>query len=241
MAQPLLDLIARNPEFLIAHKPTRPGILGLIVVLVVLCPLLLTGVIAAIGMAGTTARALAVDITVGMLVALAAMQAGTSVDLHAAVVIPIACMSGLAGAIAYQRQAWARAFASVLAIAVIVVPLVFWSQPDISRMLLPQPVVSAAGQSAPATSRNVPVVMMVFDEISLVALLDAEATIDASLFPNLADLAGDGIWFRNATTVSDYTRWALPAILIGHATASGRVAVSQGSSEFDIFAAGAHA
>ena len=57
--------------------------------------------------------------------------------------------------------------------------------------------------------------MMVFDEISLVTLLDAEATIDASLFPNLADLAGDGIWFRNATTVSDYTRWALPAIVSG--------------------------
>ena len=56
---------------------------------------------------------------------------------------------------------------------------------------------------------------MVFDEISLVTLLDSDAAIDASHFPNLADLAGDGIWFRNATTVSDYTRWALPAIVSG--------------------------
>jgi Sulfatase len=215
VAQPLLDLIARSPEFLIAHQLTRPGMLGFVAVLVVLCPLLLTAVIAAVGLAGTTARALALDTTVGMLVALTAMQAGTSVDLNAAVVIPIACVSGLAGAIAYQRLAWAQAFASVLALAVIVVPLVFASQPDISRMLLPQAVASAAGASAPATSRNVPVVVMVFDEISLVTLLDSDATIDASLFPNLADLAGDGIWFRNATTVSDYTRWALPAILSG--------------------------
>ena len=137
--QPLLDLIARSPEFLIAHQLTRPGILGLVVALVALCPLLLTGVVVAIGMAGTKTRAVAVDTTVGILVALAAMQAGTSVDLHAAIVIPIACLSGLAGAIAYQRQAWARAFASVLGIAVIVVPLVFCSQPDISRMLLPRP------------------------------------------------------------------------------------------------------
>ncbi len=214
VAQPLLDLIARSPEFLVAHQFTRSGILWLVVVLVLLGPLLLTGVVVAIGMAGTTARALAVDTTVGILVALAAMQAGTRVDLHAAAVIPIACLSGLAGAIAYQRQAWARAFASVLAIAVIVVPLVFWSQPDISRTLLTRPVVSAMGQGA-ATSRDVPIVMMVFDEISLVTLLDSEATIDASLFPNLADLAHDGIWFRNATTVSDYTRWALPAIVSG--------------------------
>ncbi len=215
MAQPLLDLIARNPEFLIAHKATRSGVLALIVVLVVLCPLLLAGMIFAIGMAGTTARALAVDMTVGVLVALAAMQVGTSVDLHAAVVIPIACISGLVCAIAYQRQELARAFASVLAIAVMVVPLVFWSQPDIARILSQQPVESAAGRRVPAASRSVPVVMMVLDEISLVALLDAEAKIDASLFPNLADLARDGIWFRNATTVSDYTRWALPAIVSG--------------------------
>ena len=215
MAQPLLDLIARNTELLIAHKLTRPEIVGLSVVLVVLCPLLLTGVVAAIGAAGKTARTLAVDVTVGILVALAAMHAGTGFDLHAAVVIPIACLSGLAGAIAYQRQAWAQAFASFLAIAVIVVPLVFWSQPDISRMLLPQPAASSAGQGASATSRDVPVVMLVFDEIPLVALLDSGAAIDASHFPNLAGLAGDGIWFRNATTVSDYTRWALPAILTG--------------------------
>ena len=214
MAQPLLDLIARSPEFLIAHQLTRPWILGLVIALVALCPLLLAGVVVAIGMAGTKTRTVAVDMTVGILVALAAMQAGTRVDLHAAVVIPIACLSGLAGAIAYQRQAWARAFASVLGIAVIVVPLVFCLQPDISRMLLPRPIVSAMTQGA-ATSRDVPIVMMVFDEISLVTLLDSEATIDASLFPNLTALAGDGIWFRNATTVSDFTRWALPAIVSG--------------------------
>ena len=214
MAQPLLDLIARSPEFLDAHQLTRPWILGLVGALVALCPLLLTGAVVAIGMAGTKAPGVAVETTVGILVALAAMQAATRVDLHAAIVIPIAGLSGLAGAIAYRRQAWARAFASVLGIAVIVVPLVFCSQQDISRMLLPRPIASAMGQGA-ATSRDVPIVMMVFDEISLVTLLDSESTIDASLFPNLADLARDGIWFRNATTVSDYTRWALPAIISG--------------------------
>ena len=31
----------------------------------------------------------------------------------------------------------------------------------------------------------------------------------------MAALAGDGVWFRNATTVCDYTRWAVPSMLSG--------------------------
>jgi hypothetical protein len=56
---------------------------------------------------------------------------------------------------------------------------------------------------------------MVFDELPLVSLLDADRAIDPALYPNLSALARDGVWFRNATTVSDYTRWAVPAILTG--------------------------
>jgi hypothetical protein len=215
VAQPLLDLIARNPEFLIAHHARRAEVLGLAAVLVLLCPLLLAGAVFVSGMAGATARALAIDVLVGILIALAAMQVGRRLNPHAAVVIPIASIAGVVCAVAYQRQPIAQAFASVLAMGVIVVPVAFWLQPEIYRLLSNDPDVAVAGKSVPVASRNVPVVMMVFDEMPLVSLLDAEATIDAGLFPNLADLARDGIWFRNATTVSDYTRWALPAIVSG--------------------------
>jgi hypothetical protein len=57
--------------------------------------------------------------------------------------------------------------------------------------------------------------MIVIDEMSLVSLVDAEGKIDPVLYPSLAALARDGIWFRNATTVSDYTRWAIPPIVSG--------------------------
>jgi hypothetical protein len=35
------------------------------------------------------------------------------------------------------------------------------------------------------------------------------------LYPNIAALARDGVWYRNATTVSDFTRWAVPSIVSG--------------------------
>jgi hypothetical protein len=60
-----------------------------------------------------------------------------------------------------------------------------------------------------------PIVLLVFDELPLVSLLDADRAIDPALYPNLSALARDGVWFRNATTVSDYPRWAVPAILTG--------------------------
>ncbi len=61
-----------------------------------------------------------------------------------------------------------------------------------------------------------PIVMVVFDELPLASVLDADATtIDAERFPNLARLAGDGVWYPNATSVAGYTHEAVPAILTG--------------------------
>ena len=69
--------------------------------------------------------------------------------------------------------------------------------------------------AARTASQLAPVVLIVFDELPLVTLLDEQGRLDAKRYPNFAALAADGVWFKNATTVSDYTRWALPAILDG--------------------------
>ena len=60
-----------------------------------------------------------------------------------------------------------------------------------------------------------PVVMVIFDEFSSASLVDARGRIDASRYPNLARLAGEGTWYPNATTVADRTQWAVPALLTG--------------------------
>ena len=47
--------------------------------------------------------------------------------------------------------------------------------------------------------------MSLFDELPLASVVDEDGTIDAELFPNLAGLAAESTWFRNATTVSSST------------------------------------
>ena len=54
--------------------------------------------------------------------------------------------------------------------------------------------------------------MVIFDELPLTSLMDEKRQIDPVRYPNFAALADDGYWFRNATTVTDYTVQAVPAI-----------------------------
>jgi hypothetical protein len=74
----------------------------------------------------------------------------------------------------------------------------------------PTPNTSSTGAGA-----DIPVVVVVFDELGTSALLDGDESIDGDLFPNLSRLAEDSTWYRNATTVGPHTPLALSAILTG--------------------------
>ena len=49
------------------------------------------------------------------------------------------------------------------------------------------------------------VVMLVLDEFPEESLLDGNGHVDAALFPNFAALADASTWYRNDTTVAEYT------------------------------------
>jgi len=68
---------------------------------------------------------------------------------------------------------------------------------------------------APRVREKMPVVVVIFDELPLSSLLDAEGQIDGHRFPSFAKLAGRSSWFRNATGVAGFTQQAVPAILTG--------------------------
>ena len=73
---------------------------------------------------------------------------------------------------------------------------------------------SATGDAA-AVGAPAPVVLVVLDELPLASILDEDDRIDPEQFPNLAYLADDATWFRNATGVSPTTPEAVPPILTG--------------------------
>ena len=57
--------------------------------------------------------------------------------------------------------------------------------------------------------------MILLDEFPLQSLLNSKGEVDARVFPNFARLAERSNWYRNATGVSGFTQYAVPAVLSG--------------------------
>jgi hypothetical protein len=69
--------------------------------------------------------------------------------------------------------------------------------------------------SSHAAASPPPVVVVVFDALPVQLLEDEHGQIDAARFPNFAAFAAQGTWYRHATTISESTRFSVPAILDG--------------------------
>jgi hypothetical protein len=98
-----------------------------------------------------------------------------------------------------------------LAGAAPVVLVLFLLLSPVGALLLP----AQAAAVEHVQGNGAPVFVLAFDEFPLRTLIDHNGAIDRELFPNLAALAGDATWYRNATTVHELTLQAIPAILTG--------------------------
>jgi hypothetical protein len=216
VAQPLLWALASSPEFFIAHRAGRAGLVAVALAVTWLPPTMLT-VIA--WMAGRVHARAGAALLAGLVGAHAALWAAYAASRAGAATwwIPLvaAAMAGAAAAVAWTRSPALRGFSPALALAAVAVPVLFLARPALRPILAAERGTAAAAVGARPVSAPVPVVLLVIDELSLVSLLDGDRAIDPVLYPNLAALAREGTWFRNATTVSDYTQWAVPAILTG--------------------------
>jgi hypothetical protein len=222
VAQPLFDLLGRNAEFFAVRDSTRWDIVLFAAALVLLPPAALALLAALAGLVDRRlGRALHLLALAG-LVALLALQAGArATGLGSPILVPAAVLAGLAAALAYERLAAVRSVATVLA----PVPLVF-----LGLFLFASPAgeLVLARDPEPRTIRvssETPVVLLVFDEISTVSLLDERGEIDARRYPSFAGLASGSTWFRNAATVDAWTTNAVPAILTGVYPRHGRLPV----------------
>ena len=73
----------------------------------------------------------------------------------------------------------------------------------------------AESPSAFAASGDTPVVFVLFDEFPASALVDRDDNVDALRFPNFSRLASESYWFKNATSVNQFTSVVVPAIVSG--------------------------
>ena len=73
----------------------------------------------------------------------------------------------------------------------------------------------AADVSASLVDDPPNVVVVVFDALPTMSLLDGRGRIDPDIAPNFAALAGTSTWYRNNSSVAAFTREAVPAIMTG--------------------------
>lgn len=111
----------------------------------------------------------------------------------------------------YDRLAGLRFWLSVSSLGILIFPLAFVWQIEVDRRLR----LNDEAQRTSFIDNPIPVVVVVFDEISATSLMDEQLQIDSKSFPNFARLASQSTWYRRATTVHPRTDFAVPAILSG--------------------------
>lgn len=223
VAQPLLDLLGRTPEFFIAHD-THPGnLLGLVLLLCAAGPAGWLAVLRLGRCIGVRTHAVTAGVAVGVLAAAIALIAlKQTADWNGNVSLAVTAACGTLAGWGYARRATIRLFATFLSPAALVAPALFLMQPAIAPLLS----TSATGPGpleVVVPDETPPVVVVVFDQLPLASLLDGDGELDSALYPNFAALADRATWFRNASAVSAWTASALPAILTGNNPRPGRL------------------
>jgi hypothetical protein len=210
VAQPLFDLLGKAPEFLLAHDLGPAEIVALVVFLGGVLPIACGAIVAMLERVHAPSARVAASVMVSFFVTLVALYALRNLSTTAWAAASVAGVAGVMVGVSYHRAAVVRSFTAWLAPGLVVVPALFLLGPEVQSLVWPKE--RAALQSSTSST---PVVFVVFDGLPLTALLDEHHSIDREHYPSFAALADTATWYRNATTVSDYTQWAVPAIVSG--------------------------
>lgn len=222
VAQPLYDILRRNSEFFVAHR-TQPIDMILFTGLVsVGLPLLLVLPWALLAWVWPRAGRVTLIALVGLLAAALVSQIlAYRVPLPTPAHFVIAGAIGVALAWVYATRAAARTFMTMLSPSVLVFPVIFLLHPSMSMFVRSDD--RSARAAADFTGPAPPIVFLIFDQLPVTSLMDGRGQIDRDRYPGFAALADHATWYRNATTVADFTGWAVPPILSGQMPSPTRV------------------
>ena len=212
VAEPLLDILGRNPEFFTVRRSSSAQIVLFALFLVFVPPAALLAVELVVRLVnrrvGDVLHLIFVAGFVGVIV-LHGLANRSALSGPGALVVAAAV--GLLGALLYQRVAPVGSFLTVLAPAPLVFLALFLFDSSASKLVF----VKTPYVAEQHVRSRTPVVLVVFDEFAPVSLMDADEQVNAARYPNFAALARDSTWYRNATTVQWLTEQAVPAVLTG--------------------------
>ncbi|MBN8549272.1 MAG: sulfatase-like hydrolase/transferase [Deltaproteobacteria bacterium] len=214
VAQPIYDLIARYPEFL-SVKRVSPFELSVFVLLLSFAlPLGVGGGLALLRRGVPRIEKWISSIlafTLLFLISILLLK-GVGIVGWKRLLLGASVSAGV-GTYAYFKAAAFRGYVAALSLLALVFPLYFLSKAQIRAFLVPQSTLGAPIAAAP--TQGGPLVVVVFDELPLLSLLESPGQLDARHFPNFSELANTSTWFPNAWAASSDTTTAVPAILSG--------------------------
>jgi len=214
VSQPLFDLLARNVEFLAARNSDATDILLLTAGITLLVPALLALVEFVARVVGPRVYSFVHRALVWLLVALLLLP--PCKPLYN--LVGISCIVAVLLAAGIISQSYIRLRSRGIALAyaspiVLVLVGLFVLHSPVHQILQPK---ADAAPAYPHVDATAPVVIVVFDELPLVSLMDDRGQINARRYPNFAALARQATWYRNASTVTESTLHSVPAILDGN-------------------------
>jgi hypothetical protein len=218
IAQPLLEVTGKSPDFFLFRRADRLDIVLLVLGVTLLPALAIWALEVVVGLVSATVRRfLHLAAIFGLFALLAIQVAKKLTGLRGPALVAVALVAGALAAWLYANWDGLKLWLRYLAPAPVVFALLFLLMSPTAKLVLPTQTKATTGGQAPvaATGKQPPVVMILFDEFPLSSLLDAKGQIDKRVYPNFAALAGQSTWYRNATGVSGYTPWAMPAMLTG--------------------------
>ena len=224
-AQPILDLLRRQPEFFVARGLEGMQIVLLLAGLLLVVPLPILLLDAAAALAGRVVQRWVHRVLVAGLVMLivAPFVRGLPVLGSSVWALLLGAVIGLLLTWAFEKLAPARLFLDYVSVAPVIVLGLFLGNPQIAGLVFGGSP-DAANTLRPGGEGESRVVVLVLDELAVSGLLSAPGQINRHRYPHLARLASESTWFENAMAASPQTVWSVPAMLTGVFPSPGRLA-----------------
>ncbi len=217
ISQPMLDLYGKNLEIFATAKISKLEVAFFIFVVALLPAIIALVIQIFVGLVSLRAARIVHYCFVGLFCFIFGLavtrQLGLSLDILA---FFMSIVLGASITAAIVLKATVRTFVSYVGALAPLLVIVFVVQI--------QPVFGTTNQkivSSAVTVTTPPIVLIVFDESPLFALLDSQGNINAERFPGFAKLASFSTWHRNATAVSQHTTQAVPAIFTSNIPKKG--------------------
>lgn len=218
IAQPVLAVFGGAPEYFVFQGAEARDIVVFGLVVTVGPALVLWGLTQIIGLTGAGGRRLAHVSALGLLSGLLVLQ--STGRLSPALGVALALGAGVLLAWAHRRWSGVGLWLRWLSPAAALFLYLFLFSSPVGGLVTGGDV-DAAELGAFGSGDPPPVVMLVFDEWPLASIVRGDGTIDADLYPHVAELASGSTWYRDTTTVANLTNFAVPALLTGNIPEQG--------------------